>query len=145
VVSRAFESTDYDPATAPKRAELSLGELAGELTSDLSTLLRKEIELAKTEAREEAGRAARAGAMLAGAGLAGWLALVMVSLAAAWLLDDQAGLDRALSFLIVAVVWVIAAVVLQAVGRRRLAEIEPLPQTKATLKEDVEWAKAQTS
>jgi uncharacterized membrane protein YqjE len=122
-----------------------LGELAGELTSDLSTLLRKEIELAKSEAREDAARAARAGAMLAGAAIAGWLALVMVSLAVAWLLDDEAGLDRALSFVIVGAVWLVAALVLQAVGRRRLAAIEPLPQTKATLKEDVEWAKAQTS
>jgi uncharacterized membrane protein YqjE len=138
-------TAEFDAATQPKRAELSLGELAGELSGELSTLFRKEIELAKTEAREEAGHAAKAAALFGGAGLAGWLALVMFSLAVAWLLDDEAGLDRALAFAIVAAVWTIAAIVLQAVGRSKLGQVRGLPQTKATIKEDVEWAKAQNS
>jgi cell division protein FtsL len=77
--------------------------------------------------------------------------LVIAASASAWYGLLRAGPPRlagvgvAALLLWVAVVWVIVAVVLQAVGRRRLAEIEPLPQTKATLKEDVEWAKAQTS
>jgi len=151
----ATEGVDIDPtpspanqedlATEPKRAEVSLGELVGELTDELSTLFRKEIELAKTEAREEAGHAGKAAALLGGAALAAWLALVMLSLALAWLLDDEAGLDRALSFTIVGAVWVVGAIVLQAVGRKRLTMIRGLPRTKATIKEDVEWAKAQSS
>jgi uncharacterized membrane protein YqjE len=145
-VSSSYETTtEYDPATQPKRPELSLGELIGEMTSEVSTLFRKEIELAKAEAREEAGHAGKAAAMLGGAALAGWLALVMLSLALAWILDDEAGLDRALSFAIVGVLWVIAALILQSVGRHRLTQLRGLPKTKATIKEDVEWAKAQTS
>jgi hypothetical protein len=132
-------------ATEPKRAEVSLGELVGELTDELTTLFRKEIELAKTEAREEAGHAGKAAALLGGAALAAWLALVMLSLALAWLLDDEVGLDRGLSFTIVGAVWVVGAIVLQAVGRKRLTMIRGLPRTKATIKEDVEWAKAQSS
>ena len=138
-------SSDYDAPTEPKRPELSLGELAGELTGELSTLFRKEIELAKTEAREEAGHAAKAAGLFGGAALAGWLAVLMLSLALAWLLDDEVELDRALSFAIVGAAWVVGAIVLQAVGRKRLAMIRGLPQTKATIKEDVEWARAQNS
>ena len=141
-----FETTaEYDPATQPKRPELSLGELVGELTGELSMLFRKEIELAKTEAREEAGHAGRAAALLGGAALAGWLALLMLSLTLAWLLDDEAELDRGLSFAIVGALWVIVGLILQAVGRTRLARVRGLPKTKATIKEDVEWAKAQNS
>jgi uncharacterized membrane protein YqjE len=146
VGSTDFEATEqYDPATQPKRPELSLGDLVGEMTGELSTLFRKEIELAKTEAREEAGHAGRAAALLGGAALAAWLALLMLSLTLAWLLDDEAELDRGLSFAIVAALWVITALILQAVGRTRLARVRGLPKTKATIKEDVEWAKAQNS
>jgi F0F1-type ATP synthase assembly protein I len=133
----------YDPATQPKRPDASLGELLSEMTSDLSTLLRKEIELAKTEARDEASRAGKAAGMLGIAGLSAWLALVMLSLALAWLLDQ--GLNTALSFAIVGLLWAIAAAVLVTSGRRKLAELKTLPQTKETIKEDVAWAKAQKS
>ncbi|MET0147056.1 MAG: phage holin family protein [Ilumatobacteraceae bacterium] len=131
----------YDPATEPKRPDASLGELLAEMTTDLSTLFRKEVELAKTEARDEAGRAGKAAAMLGVAALAAWLALVMLSLALAWLLDQ--GLNTALSFAIVGLLWAIAAAVLVTVGRRKLADLKTLPQTTETIKEDVEWAKAQ--
>jgi len=133
----------YDPATQPKRPDASLGELLGDMTADLSTLLRKEVELAKTEAREEASKAGKAAGMLGVGALAAWLALVMLSLALAWLLDQ--GLNTALSFAIVGVLWAIAAAVLVTAGRRKLTELKTLPQTTETIKEDVAWAKAQTS
>jgi uncharacterized membrane protein YqjE len=133
----------YDPATQPKRPDASLGELFSEMTSDLSELFRKEVQLAKVEAREEIGRAGKGAAMLGAAGLAGWLALVMGSFALAWLLDQA--LNTALSFAIVGVLWAVAAAVLVSTGRRRLKTVEALPQTQETLKEDVAWAKAQKS
>jgi Na+/melibiose symporter-like transporter len=113
------------------------------MTSELSLLFRQEVELAKVEARQEASRAARAGSKLAGAGVAGLLAVLLVSMAAAWLLDQA--MNRALAFLIVGVVWVIVGTVLLMTGRRDLKAIEPLPATRETIKEDVEWAKAQKS
>jgi uncharacterized membrane protein YqjE len=141
-----FNSTsDYDPTTQPKRPEQSLGELVGEVTSELSTLFRKEIELAKTETREEAAHAGKAAALFGGAAVAGWLALLMLSFAVAWLLDDEVELDRGLSFAIVGAMWVVAALVMQRIARTKLAQVRGLPQTKESLKEDVEWAKAQSS
>jgi hypothetical protein len=133
----------YDPATQPKRPEASLGELVGEMTREVSELFRKEVQLAKTEAREEVSRAGKAGAMLGAAGLAGWMTLIMLSFALAWLLAQE--INTALSFAIVGLLWLIAAAILGATGRRRLTDLRPLPQTTATLKEDVEWAKAQKS
>jgi type VI protein secretion system component VasK len=81
--------------------------------------------------------------MFGGAALAAWLALVLLSLAAAWLLDDA--LNRSLSFAIVGLLWAIAAFVLQRTARSKLSALRGLSDTKQTIKEDVEWAKAQKS
>jgi len=132
-----------DLATTPKRADASLGELFSEMTSELSSLFRQEVELAKVEAREDARRAARAAAKMAVAGVAALLGLLLVSMAAAWLLDQA--INRSLAFLIVGVVWGLVALVLYLTGRKDLTAIEGLPATRDTMKEDVEWAKAQKS
>jgi hypothetical protein len=81
--------------------------------------------------------------MLAGAGVAAWLALLLLSLALAAWLDEV--MHPAVALLIVGVIWVVAAAVLAAIGRKRLKSVEPLPQTVDTLKEDVQWAKQQMS
>ncbi len=141
--SAGTPGSGFDPATEPKRPEASLGELISEMTRDVSTLFRKEVELAKTEAREEFSKVGKAGAMFGGAALAGWLALMMLSLALAWLLDQA--LNTALSFAIVGVLWAVAAFIMQRSGRSKLSELQGLPETQETIKEDVEWAKAQTS
>jgi hypothetical protein len=145
VTQRPETTATQRPETviAPKRSEASLGELVAEMTSELSSLFRQEVELAKVEARQEASRAARAGSKLAGAGVAGLLAALLVSMAAAWLLDQA--MNRALAFLIVGIVWVIVGTVLYTTGRRDLKNLEALPTTRETIKEDVEWAKAQKS
>jgi cobalamin biosynthesis protein CobD/CbiB len=132
-----------DSATTPKRSEASLGELFSEMTSELSTLFRQEVQLAKAEAKEDARRATRAGAKLAVAGVAALLAAVMLSFCVAWLLDQA--INRALAFLIVGVIWAGVALALFLSGRQNLKDVEGLPTTRATIKEDVEWAKAQKS
>lgn len=134
---------DESLATEPKRPEMSLGELLGELTDELTTLFRQEVQLAKTEASKEAGRLGRAAGVGATAAVAALLALSMLSMALAWLLDQA--MPRALAFAIVGVVWAIAAAVLVMRAKREVKNVEGLPQTKQTLKEDVEWAKTQRS
>jgi uncharacterized membrane protein YqjE len=137
------QTTRRDPATEPLQPDKSLGELFGELTSDLGLLLRQEVELAKTETRDEMKRMARGAGMLAGAGLSAWLALLLLSLALAWWLDKE--LDTALSFLLVGILWAIIAAALAFRGKQQTAQVRPLPQTVQTLKEDAQWIKAQTS
>jgi len=133
----------WDAATEPKRPESSLGELFSEMTSELSTLFRQEVQLAKTEAKDEASRAAQGVGMFAGAGVAAWMMLLFVSFALAWLLDQA--MNTALAFLIVGLLWAVAGVVLYLVGKRRFKQVEPLPTTMQTIKEDVEWARQQKS
>jgi len=137
------DGPDYDPATVPKRPEASLGELFTEMTGEMGTLFRKEVELAKAETKAELKQTGRAAGMMGGAGLGAWMALLFISLAAAWLLDQW--INRALAFVIVGVVWAIVAAVLFSIGKKRMQEINTLPETRDTLKEDVAWAKAQTN
>ena len=132
---------DLDPATQPLRPDSSVTELLGELAAQMSTLFRQELELAKVETKEEAKRAGRAAGMFGGAAVAALIGLLLASMALAWLLDQ--GLNTALSFGIVAVVWLLIGLVLALRGRRTMSEVQALPTTTATLKEDVEWAKAQ--
>lgn len=121
--------------------EPSLGELFGTLTSDLGLLVRKELELAKVEVREEINGTGKAGAAFGGAGFTAYLAAVFVSLAIAIAL--AAVMPDALAFLLVGVVYAIAAYVLFKQGQERMKQVRPPQQTIETLKEDVEWAKAQ--
>lgn len=132
-----------DLSTQPKRAEMTLGELFSEMTSELSTLLRKEVELAKTEGREEAKRAGVAAGWFAGVGVAALLALTMLSFALAWLLDDV--MPRSLAFALVGVLWAIDAAVMLSTAKKKAQQVQPLPETTQTIKEDIQWAKTQTS
>jgi uncharacterized membrane protein len=135
--------SDVDHLTEPKRPEQSLGELVAEMTRELGDLFRQEVELAKAETRTEASRAGKAVAVMAAGAVAALLMLTLASFALAELLDQ--GLNRALSFAIVAVVWAIVAAVAISVGRSRLRQVRPLPETTRSLKEDKEWAKNLTS
>jgi len=137
-------SQDTDLARDPKQPEKSLGQLFGEMTADLGTLMRKEVELAKVETKEEVSRAAKAGGMLGAGGFSGYMALLFLSFALAWLLDEF--MHVALAFLIVGVLYAIAAAVLLGRGRQDLKQVNPVPEkTVETLKEDVQWARAQKS
>jgi uncharacterized membrane protein YqjE len=135
-------SIDQRP-TEPKRSDMSLGELFAEMSSDLSTLFRKEVELAKVEAKDEVAQLSKAGGMMAAAALGALLTLTMLSFALAWWIDQE--LNTAVSFLIVGLLWAAMAAVLATVGRKKLKDVDVLPQTKETIKEDVEWAKMQKS
>lgn len=126
------------------RAELidddrSLGDLFVRMTGDLSTLFRKEVELAKTEGREELHRAGSAAAFYGIALEAAMFGLIMLSFALAWVLDEV--IDRALSFLIVGAVWWVVAIATYWAGAKRKEQVQPLPTTTQTIKEDIEWAK----
>ena len=125
-------------------AERSFGELVGELSNDLSQLVRKEIELAKVETKEELSKAGQSAGMFGGAGVAAWLTLLFLSLALMFALANA--MDIGWAALIVAAIWAVAAGALAAVGRSRLRQAAPpLQQTKETLKEDAQWAKRQSS
>ena len=122
----------------------SVGELLGEVTGDLSRLMRQEVALAKVELKEEATKTGKASGMLAGAGAVGYLVLVFLSLALMFALDNVMGIGWAA--LLTAVLLGIVSAVLFVLGRNRLKQVNPTPeQTVETLKEDVQWARNRNS
>ena len=122
------------PSAAHVKADTaSLGELLGDVTRDLSTLMRQEVELAKAEAKQSATRAGKGAGMLAGAGVGGHFVLLFLSLALMFALGALMPLGWAA--LIVAVIWAIIAAILASIGRKELKEITGLPQTSETLSE----------
>ncbi|HYH48815.1 MAG TPA: phage holin family protein [Acidimicrobiia bacterium] len=130
----------------PKDPERSLGELLGEMTSNLSTLVRKEIDLARVELKDEVRQAGKAGGMLGGAALVGHLGALLLSLALALGLSEALDADAWLGLFVVGALAVGIAAVLGAQGRNKLQQIDAVPpQTVQTLKEDVQWVKQQTS
>ena len=129
-------------ATEQPNQEKPISGLIADITADLSTLVRKELQLAKIETREEVSRAAKAGGTLGAGGIAGWMALLFVSLAIALALSYV--MPAALAFFLVGAIYAVVAAVLITRGRQQLKTINPVPeQTVETLKEDVQWAKAQ--
>jgi uncharacterized membrane protein YqjE len=119
----------------------TFGELFKQLSEQTSTLVRQEVELARTELKEK-GRNAGAGAGLMGAG--GLLGLgAFGALTAMFIVVLANWVDTWLACLIVTAVYGIAAAILLMAGKRRVqAAAPPMPeQTIETLKEDVQWAR----
>jgi putative superfamily III holin-X len=122
----------------------SLGTLMTEISRDLSTLLRQEVELAKVEVKEEVAKAGKGAGLLGAAGFAGYMLIVLLSFAAAFGIGSQLGLGW--GTLIVAGVWAVIGAVLFLLGRARLRRVSPKPErTIQTLKEDAQWARHPTS
>jgi hypothetical protein len=111
----------------------SVGELIAEITQDLSDLVRQEAELAKAEIRQSASRTGKGAGMLGGAGLAGYLVLLFLSIALWWGLGNEIG--RGWSALVVALLWAVVAAVLAMVGRKKLKEVRGIPRTTETAKQ----------
>jgi hypothetical protein len=122
----------------------SVGELFSELTSELQVLLQKEVELAKIEVKDQAAKAAKAGAMFVATAVTVFLTLILGSFAAAWGLAEI--VPTGVAFLVVTLVWAIVGGVCFSLGRKRLRQFHPVPeQTVSTLKKDVEVAKRSVS
>lgn len=126
-----------------RKQDSSVPELLSEVTSDIQTLFRKEIELAKAEIREEATKAGKAAGMFGGAGFAGYMVALFLSLAAMFALANV--MDTGWAALLVTGVWAAIGGVLFALGRSRMRSVSPKPeQTVQTLKEDAQWARHPT-
>jgi hypothetical protein len=124
-------------------SETSVGELIGNISNDLSTLFRQEVELAKVELKQEASKAGKAAGMLGAAGFAGYLVVILLSFALVAALSNV--MDPGWAALIVAVLWGIVGAVLYANGRKQLKTVDPTPRrTVDTLKEDAQWLKNPT-
>ena len=136
--------TSSDPQSAELR-ERSVGELLKQLANETTTLMRQELELAKAEMREKAGKAGPGFGMWGAAGAMALLALG--SLTAFLILALDGAMPNWLAALIVGLVYAAIAGLLYLRGKRKVDEAgSPVPeQAIETLKEDVQWAKHPTT
>lgn len=117
-------------------------ELVRELSDETTTLIRKEIELAKVEIDAKRKRLTAGAGMFGGAGLFGLFAFG--ALTACLILALATALSAWLAALIVAAVYGAIAGVLALRGKQQVAKATPpIPeQAVETTKEDLEWVKA---
>lgn len=139
---RAMQGDTIQADVVSVNDEPTLGDLFSSLTEDMSTLIRKEVDLARTETMEKVSSATRsvvsmvAGGMIAYAGLIGVMIAVIV------------GLSRLmplwLSALIVGIVVIVIGAIMIMSGRNSLQKMTVVPeQTVESIKENTEWAKEQ--
>jgi hypothetical protein len=111
----------------------SVGQLFGEISKDLSTLMRQEVALAKAEVTQSAKQAGKGAGMFAGAGYAGHLTVLFLSFALWWALGYWFD-NLAWAALVVAVIWGIVAAVLALRGKKEMKEVQGMPKTADTVK-----------
>ena len=104
----------------------SVGALIGEVTKDLSTLMRQELELAKVEVKAEAKKAGQGAGMFGAAGFAGYMVALFLSFALWWGLENV--MDAGLAALIVAVLWGVVGAVAFVLGRKKFQQVNPKPE-----------------
>jgi hypothetical protein len=123
-------------------SEPTLGDLFTSLTSDLTTLVRKEIDLARTETMEKVTGVTRNVVMIVAGGLVAYAGLIALIMAAIFLLNHS--LSLWVSALIVGIVVVIIGVILLMAGKNSLSNMTVVPEkTVESMKENTEWAKEQ--
>jgi hypothetical protein len=135
-------------STSSRQEELHeqpIGELLKQLASETTTLVRQELDLAKAEMREKAGKAGPGFGMIGAAGAMALLAGGTVTVFFVLALDGV--MPNWLAALVVAVVYGVVASVLYMRGKEKVDDAgSPAPRrTIETVKEDVEWAKHPTT
>ena len=137
-------SGTHQDGSGPDVANLSVGQIVGAVSNDLSTLMRQELALAKAEVRVEASKAAKGAGMLGGAGVAGWFVVLFLGNALWWALENV--MDAGLAALVTAVVFGVIAGVLALLGRARLKAVDPKPErTLETVQQIPDAMKGHTS
>jgi hypothetical protein len=118
----------------PDVSGASVGDLIGEVSRDLSTLMRQELELAKAEVKTEVSKTGKAVGMFGGAGFAGYMVLLFLSISLWWGLVNV--MDAAWAALIVAAIWAVIGAVLYVRGRGTMRTVNPKPErTVETVRE----------
>ena len=120
-------------ATVRPASDPSLGELVSSVTTNVSSLVRLEIELAKSEVQQQVKQGAVGGGLAVVALFLVLLSTVLLSIAAA--LGLAVVLPAWAAFLIVAGVYLLVAVILLLLGVRRFKRIKGPQRAAAALAE----------
>jgi hypothetical protein len=128
------------------KQERSISELFGQLTQDLTLLVRQELLLARTEITEKVSRLVANAVSVAAGGLVAYVGALALVAALILALHELADISPWISALIVGAVLAIAGYLMLQRGLKELKRVDLSPRrTVETLKDDVQWAKEQAS
>ena len=120
----------------------SLGETVTGILEDLQHIVRDEVQLAKSELKEDVGQMGKAGGMIAGAGILGFTGFIFLMLGVTHLLNRK--MQMWLSAGMVGTALVTLAGILGTTGRSQMQSAKLMPkQTIESVKEDANWVRSE--
>lgn len=133
---------DGSPALAPptETQQLSTTELVGLIAGRARLLAEKQMELVRAESRANLRAEIRMAVVLAVAAACAVVALAVLLVAAAFAMAEARWLPAWIAALLLAVVVLMVGAVAGVVGWKKRVT-NPLAKTRATLKDNLEWAK----
>jgi hypothetical protein len=149
----AAAKADTEAAMPELRQERSIGELFGQLTQDMTLLVRQEVQLARTEMTEKLSRLTTNLISVGAGGFVAYLGGLALMAALILALRDLANISLAWSALIVGGILAIVGYVMLQRGLKELKRVELAPRRSVenikddvqSIKDDVQWAKEQRS
>ena len=136
-----------------RQQERSIGELFGQLTQDMTLLVRQEVQLARTEMTEKLSRLTTNLISVGAGGFVAYLGGLALMAALILALRDLANISLAWSALIVGGILAVVGYVMLQRGMKELKGAELAPRRTVenikddvqSIKDDVQWAKEQRS
>ena len=123
----------------------SIAELIRSVLDDTRVLIREELALARAEIREEVSTVKSAAAAFAGALLTAAIGAILLAVTIGGAIAYFLNWPAWAGYGIVAVLLLAAGYLLVRYGRDRLGRIRALPQTTATVKENVAWMQSKSA
>ena len=135
------------------RQERSIGELFGQLTQDMTLLVRQEVQLARTEMTEKLSKLTTNLISVGAGGFVAYLGGLALMAALILAVRDLAKISLAWSALIVGGILAIIGYAMLQRGMKELKQVELAPRRSVenikddvqSIKDDVQWAKEQRS
>src|ERR1043165_4953115 len=122
----AIDEAGGGPPPRPSPDAPTIGRLVADASRDISTLVSKEIELAKSELKVSVRAGGTGIGLLAGAAFIAVLGVIMLSFTIVYFINwGGAGLALHWSFLIVTVFWFVVTAILGYIGVRKLKTVGP--------------------
>ena len=113
-----------EPATPVHDTDPTIGRLVTDASRDISTLISKEIQLAKSELKVSVRTGGISIGLFAGAAFIAVLGVIMLSVAFAYFIYwGGEGLDLQWAFLLVFVIYVLVAALLGYLGYRKVQKV----------------------
>jgi Putative Actinobacterial Holin-X, holin superfamily III len=119
-------SVSKNPVRAPSPDDPTIGRLVADASRDISTLVSKEIELAKSELKVSVRAGGIGAGLLAGAAFIATLGVIMLSFTIVYFIHwGGSGLALHWAFLIVTLFWFALTALLVWIGIKKLKQVGP--------------------